>query len=59
MDEFRPYIERYRTCASSVEVSEMQEKIMRELEESYNQSRSEDSRFFHFFCVANYASINN
>ena len=49
MDEFRPYIERYRTCASSVEVSEMQEKIMRELEESYNQSRSEDSRFFHFF----------
>ncbi|KAL5511887.1 TSR3 [Sanghuangporus vaninii] len=41
-DVNKPYIERYRTCKSAYEVSEMQETIMRELEESYRQSRKDD-----------------
>ncbi|KAL5529002.1 hypothetical protein ACEPAG_4976 [Sanghuangporus baumii] len=41
-DVNKPYIERYRTCKSASEVSEMQEIIMRELEESYQQSRKDD-----------------
>jgi len=35
----KPYIERYRTCTSAASVIEMQETVMRELEESYTQSR--------------------
>ncbi|TEB20511.1 DUF367-domain-containing protein [Coprinellus micaceus] len=44
-DVNKGYIERYRTCKSSEEVVQMQEKIIRELEESYEESRREkDSR---------------
>lgn len=39
----RPYIERYKPCKSAAEVSEMQETILREIEETYQQSRRETS----------------
>ncbi|KAI5122991.1 hypothetical protein M0805_006869 [Coniferiporia weirii] len=37
----KPYIERYKTCTSAEQVSAMQETIMNELEESYEQRRRE------------------
>ncbi|EIW78747.1 DUF367-domain-containing protein [Coniophora puteana RWD-64-598 SS2] len=37
----RPYLERYKTCKSAEEVKDMQERIIGELEESYEQSRKE------------------
>ncbi|KAJ2924426.1 hypothetical protein H1R20_g12666, partial [Candolleomyces eurysporus] len=35
----RPYITRYKTCKSSDEIREVQEEIIRELEESYEERR--------------------
>ena len=40
----RPYLDRYKSCTSAAEVSEMQETIIRELEQSYEQSRQENSK---------------
>ncbi|EIM88684.1 DUF367-domain-containing protein [Stereum hirsutum FP-91666 SS1] len=37
----RPFIERYRTCNTAEEVSQMQETIMEELEKSYEESRQQ------------------
>lgn len=38
---FRPYIERYKRCGTAEQVTAMQETIIKELEDSYEQSRQE------------------
>lgn len=37
----RPYIEKYKTCGTAEQVAAMQETIIKELEDSYEQSRQE------------------
>lgn len=36
---FRTYLEKYKTCASAEEVAAMQDTILAELENSYEESR--------------------
>jgi len=39
----KPYIERYKTCTSALDVNKMQETIIAELEESYARSRQDQN----------------
>ncbi|KIY69451.1 DUF367-domain-containing protein [Cylindrobasidium torrendii FP15055 ss-10] len=45
----KAYIEQYRTCKSSDEITRMQETIIQELEESYARSRKEKGKIFNTF----------
>lgn len=37
---YRSYLQQYSTCTSSAEIEATQDKIMQELEDSYNKSRT-------------------
>jgi pre-rRNA-processing protein TSR3 len=45
-----PYLKRYQTCASAEEVTVMQETIIAELQESYEESRREKGLHSCFVC---------
>jgi pre-rRNA-processing protein TSR3 len=46
-----PYLKRYQTCSSAEEVAVMQETIIAELQESYEESRREKGLHF-WLCVS-------
>lgn len=43
----RPLIDKYRTCNSAAEISAMQECVLKELEDSYKESREAHGTLSH------------
>ncbi|KAG7448334.1 DUF367-domain-containing protein [Guyanagaster necrorhizus] len=47
----KTYLEQYKACTSSVEISETQDKIIKDLEQSWEESRQEKGELYEYGCT--------